>query len=92
MKVTKEILVKAKACPRQVEIFTQEWPDGAVVNLKNARRAVELGLDLWWCVNNLMKLPARKAYDEAVESARKAYDEAIAPAQKALAEAIAQAQ
>ena len=36
------------ACPEQKAIFKKEWPKGAVVNLENVLRAVDLGLNLTW--------------------------------------------
>ena len=34
----------------QVDIFRKEWPHGCVVNEKNIRRALKLGLDVYWAV------------------------------------------
>ena len=55
MRITTEILTKARACTSQVKVFAKEWPNGATVNLKNVCRAQEIGLDLEWAAQNLFE-------------------------------------
>jgi len=84
MKITKAILEGKGACPRAIEVFAQEWPDGAEVTLENCRRAVALGLNLAWAVKNLLSPPAWADYDEARDCAKDCtwadYEEAMARA------------
>ena len=89
MKITKQWLITAHACHSQVEIFDEEWPDGAEITLENYLRAAELNLDLGWFAKNIFSAPAQKAYDEAMAIAQKAYDIAMAQAQKVYDIAIA---
>ena len=76
MKITAAMLRKHGACKYQVKIFCKEWPNGAVVNEKNALRAVELELDVGWLATNLLSGAAwvsyRKARDAAWAKHRKA--------------------
>lgn len=39
------------ACRSQRAIFKKEWPNGAALTIKNARRAAELGLDVSWLLD-----------------------------------------
>lgn len=99
-RITADWLISHEACTHQVEIFREEWPDGAEVNLTNALRAVERGLAIQWLAKTLPP-SERKAYKEAItpelnaynEAARNDYDEAsrIGLALKVYAEAIAPA-
>ena len=63
--ITEEMLEKYDACLREVKIFKKEWPDGARVTLKNARRAIELGLDVSWLANPLLSDEDREAFGTA---------------------------
>lgn len=91
MRITVTMLRKAGACNGQVEKFAELWPRGCTVTLGVAMKAAEAGLDLDWAASNLLRAPARKAYDEAIAPASKAYDEAIATARKAYDAAVAEA-
>ena len=88
------------ACKEQRDIFRKEWPEGAEVSVENAFRAQELGLNLVWGEQwftadarkayDAARVPALKAYDEAIAQAWKAHREATAPALKAYDAAVAQ--
>lgn len=89
--ITPKMLRSKGACPTQLRIFKERWPEGAEVTLKNCQEAARLGLNFDWAAQSLLSAPARKAYREAIAPAEKAYREAIAPALKAYREAIAPA-
>ena len=95
MKITAAMLRKHGACEYQVKIFCKEWPNGAVVNEKNALRAVELELDVGWLATNLLSVAVwasyRKARDAASAAYRKAADVAETQYQKAVALAFVDA-
>ena len=74
MKITKQWLIAAHACHSQVEIFDEEWPNGAEITLENYLRAAELDLDLDWLAKNMFFASTQEAYCKAVARARKAYD------------------
>ena len=78
------------ACTKQRAAFARLWPNGAKVNLRNAKRAMRAGLDIFW-LRNLLDDSARRTYDEAIAPARRAYGEARAPARRAYGEARATA-
>jgi hypothetical protein len=83
MRITVENLIRVGASCNQVEIFRQEWPEGAEVNLVNARRAVDLRLNLNWAAQRLFSPNALRAYRESVAAAAqadRAWDEAFAAA------------
>ena len=88
--LTASFLSKHKACSKQVEIFRKEWPNGATLTLKNALRAVELGLNLDWVAENLLPPKADAAYDKAWAKASAAYDKAMAEPYAAYAKAMAE--
>lgn len=91
MKITVKMLQDAYACREQVAIFQKAWPTGVEINLRNAHKAVRLGLDVVWAVRHLMSAPAQDAYYKVIAPARDAYYKAIAPAQDAYHKAIAPA-
>ena len=64
-RITAAMLVEKGACHEQVVRFRAEWPDGAAVTIRNARKAVALGLDLDWLANEMLTAPAREAYEKA---------------------------
>ena len=87
MKITAAMLEKHGAREEEVKVFRREWPKGAVVNKKNALRAVELELDVGWLATNLLSVAVwalyRKARDAASAAYRKAVDAAWSQYQKA---------
>ena len=66
MKITAEMLRDKKACALQVKIFKREWPDGAVINLKNIMRAQELELDIDYAAQFLFPPAAWTKYQTAM--------------------------
>jgi len=52
--ITKDMLVEAKACKDQVQLFTKIFPDGARVNKTNALKADKAGLCIDWAASNLL--------------------------------------
>lgn len=62
MKITANMLRELDARERQIEVFIIEWPNGAVVTLKNCVRALELGLDLDWIVEKNLSTPIQATY------------------------------
>ncbi len=91
MRVTVDVLrAKGGSC-QQIETFHREWPDGALVNLRNCRRAVELGLYLDWPARHLLSAGQRAVSGEACASAGKVCDEACESAGKVCNEAACRA-
>ena len=90
--ITAGMLREQLACTVQYELFCRTWPDGCKVTLKDCKKAVRLGFDIYWAARRLLGKAELKTFDEAVATARKAYYEAVAPAQKAYNEATAPAQ
>jgi hypothetical protein len=80
MKITAKMLQKQGACQEQVDLFRKEWPQGAVVNKKNALRAVELGLDIRWVAVKFLKAPAWAEYKKVTAAAWAEYEKVTAPA------------
>lgn len=55
-------LVEHSACEEQIEIFKQEWPEGALVTRENLSRAIKIGLDLEWLIKKLMAFLSYERY------------------------------
>jgi len=91
MKITVEWLKNRQACESQIAVFAEEWPKGVTVTRNSLLRAASLNLDVEWLAGQILKPPARKAYDEATAPAWKAYGKATASAWKAYGEATASA-
>lgn len=92
MKITHGMLKEQGACASQIRLFNKTFPNGSPANKEEAltlalKHADEFDWD--WAADNLLTVPALKAYDEAILPIEKAYNEAIAPALKAYEEAIA---
>lgn len=77
--LTADHLTAAGACPEQVALFRQVFPDGAPLTPDALATAREAGLDVGWCVV-LLDAPAREAYRRATAPAEEAHYRAIAPA------------
>lgn len=60
------------ACAREVAIFNKEWPDGAVVTLKNIKRAAELGINIDWAA---LKFLPKGTHWEFLKANRPAWEE-----------------
>jgi len=89
MKITAEYLRKMGGCEEyQVEVFEEEWPDGARPLLKNLMRCVELDLDLEWFAIECLTTPAREEYKKATAPAWREYKKAIASAREEYKKAI----
>ena len=84
-------LRRKPACKDQVDIFEEEWPDGAEATLPNCLRAVELDLDLSWFVANFLSASTWKVFRQTIDRAWEGYDEATASAWEASQEATARA-
>src|SRR3990167_784120 len=91
MKITREYLVGLGASCKQLDTFSDEWPDGAEITLDNCLRAAELGLDLDWLAKKMFPAPAWEAYLQATAPALEAYERAKAPAWEAFEKARATA-
>ena len=89
MKITKQWLVAAYACPSQVEIFDEEWPDGAEITLENYLLAVKLDLNVNWLLKRIFSAPAQEAYIKAIAQALEAYDKVVPAASKGYNRAMA---
>ncbi len=48
MFVNKELLNQLMACPSQIEIFEQTFPEGTEITKESIEKAAEAGLDLYW--------------------------------------------
>jgi len=78
--VTAAMLRAWHACESQVRVFEAEWPQGAALTLRNARRAAVLGLDLNWLARQVLTPSALAAYEAVRAPALAAYEAACAPA------------
>src|SRR3990167_9180078 len=86
MKITHGMLKEQGACASQIRLFNKTFPNGSPANKEEAltlalKHADEFDWD--WAADNLLTVPALKAYDEAILPALKAYEEAIAPVWRA---------
>ena len=91
MKITAEYLRKMGGCEEyQVEVFEEEWPDGARPLLKNLMRCVELGLDLGWFAIECLTVPAWEEYKKVIvlEGRKKTIARAQEEYEKAIASAL----
>ena len=86
--ITAEMLNASGVCGDQLKLFQETFGEEVEVNLTNARKALEAGLDVSWCATFLSQ-PLRKAYEEAEAPLRKAYQDAVATLWKAYQEAVA---
>ena len=78
MKITAAMLRKHDACEEQVKVFCKEWPNGAVVNKKNALRAVALRLDVNWAAIMLLSRVVWASYRKARDAAEAKRCKAVA--------------
>ena len=93
MKVTLQDLQTHGACLGQQQRFQRAFPNGAKVNLTNARKAVKSRLILSWVAEHLLTPAAYKRWDKATDkahaacekaknAAERAYDKAVNPARR----------
>jgi hypothetical protein len=80
MKITAKMLEDKGACKDQIDIFREEWPRGATVTKKNALRAVELGLDIYWAAERFLTAAAWAEYEKVEAAARVEYNKVTAAA------------
>lgn len=73
MTITAKQLRKLGACKQQVAIFAREWPNGCEVTLVTVLRALELGLDLDWAVDQFFSRSAQRACVKVIAEAWKIY-------------------
>lgn len=78
MKITAKMLEEKGACESQIVIFRKEWPKGAIVNKKNALRAVELDLDIKWAAVTFFAVAARAEYEKVRDATLAEYEKACA--------------
>ena len=71
LKLTVALLVKDKACPGQVDLFRQIFPQGAPLTLAALTKAEKAGLDIWWC----QKLLTGKVNDDYLAKCKSLYDD-----------------
>ena len=88
-KITAEWLESLGACANEVELFRNEWPDGAPVSPATVRRAAKLNIA--WLAEKILVAQAREVYGEAVAQAREVYGETVAQAWKVYWKAVSQA-
>lgn len=69
MLITAEMLDDKWACAEQVEIFEEEWPDGAKLTKKNLLRAAELELGVDWFLCKFLPRGLSNKYEKQIESA-----------------------
>lgn len=73
-------MLKAKgAICNELQIFADEWPQGATITLENIQRARELELDLDWLKTAFFDDNAWKVYDQIEQPALAAYNHIEAP-------------
>ena len=53
MKITVEMLIAARACENQVELFQELFGEGGEVTLESCRQAAAAGLNLHWAAAEL---------------------------------------
>jgi len=80
MQITMGMLLQADACNSQIAIFAEEWPEGGEVTLATCQRAEQLGLDLDWAAESLLKAPAWAEYKKVKAAALAEYEKVKAPA------------
>jgi len=84
------MLAKIGACPAQVTIVREHWPNGGRLCVPTLQKAARLGLDVPWLAHQLppplwdaydkARAPLRDAYNKACASLWDAYDKAHASA------------
>ena len=79
MKIDKKWLMRHKACPDAVKIFTDEWPDGAEITAANFWRAHDLRLDLSWFARCFLPAPLLAEYERQEASLLAEYERQRAP-------------
>lgn len=87
MKITRAMLAAVDACPEQRDKFGALWPDGCEPSLLSAMKAGRHGLDLDFFARHFLRLPARLAYEDAVNKAADVYRSDVVTAQGLLDEA-----
>jgi hypothetical protein len=88
MIITVKMLESKKACTSQVNLFVELFGDSVEVTKELCLKHAS-DFDFEWATQHLLKISARRAYNEAVAPARRAYNEAVAPARRAYDEAVA---
>ena len=84
--ITKQMLIDAKACPEQVELFEEIFGDSVVVTLKRAEKVAHL-FDWEWAIR-LLDATAQPEYMRATADAFAKYERAIVAARAELARTL----
>ena len=78
--ITRDMI--SKACPAQIKIFSEIFPDGAIPSEENAIKAAKAGLNINWAAQNLLSsdkykdyLAKRKSLYKDYEAKRESLDE-----------------
>ena len=77
--ITASMLVRARACHDQLVLFRKTFPRGCRVTISNVQKALNVGLDVDWAVDNFASPRAWDAYKAAVKPHRDAFNAAIKP-------------
>ncbi len=79
MKITKQMLCQAGACPKQLNEFIRRYPDGFdVTEASCSAAAAEYEWDTGWAAVLLLPAPLRADYDAKRAALRADYDAKIA--------------
>ena len=79
MFITPQDLVDKGACREgQADVFDAEWPDGVEVTRESLLRARELGLDLYFLVDEFLTPAQQEAYRKGIAPHLEAYEKAKA--------------
>jgi hypothetical protein len=76
--MTKQMLIDAKACPSQVDLFEETFGDSVVVTIKRMEKVAHLFEWVW--ATRLLDAQGRAEYDRAKAPARAEYRRVIAAA------------
>ena len=74
MRITEEWLKGKAACQDQVDLFVKTFPDGADASEASIALAGEVGLDLSWLFDYVVRAPARAEYEKITAPARAEYE------------------
>lgn len=58
-------LFRHRACPEQRNIFSKEWPNGAMVTEENLIQASKIGMNLLWFVGEILPDEVDNAFKDA---------------------------
>ena len=80
MKITIEMLREKDACPDQVKLFAELFPEGAEATYANADRAFKANLDIEWAARHLLSPKGLAEYKRIEGLAMAEYERIEGPA------------